>query len=136
MSDGVGPAGLTPKPHRDLPADEDYVDRFACDWHRLAGGPHEEALTRARALPTGATTDPDGLHDQTLVQRINRRKWTALVRNRVSWRRADRAPPGRRHRGCPDRRHPGDLERTLRLPQRRSGGDDVVDEHDLEPRAG
>ena len=38
------------------------MDRFACDWHRLAVGSPCDA-----GAPSDATTDPDGLHDQTLA---------------------------------------------------------------------
>ncbi|GGD27843.1 hypothetical protein GCM10007231_29180 [Nocardioides daphniae] len=70
MSDDGAEAGLTSKPHRDQRAlDESapYVGRFACDWHRLA----------VQDAPDDATTDPNGLHAQTLAPFSQRRKATA-----------------------------------------------------------
>ena len=87
------------------------MGRFACGWHRLAG---ERDAGDPRRHPD-ATTDPGGCHGSTLARRT----------------RAVERPPARRRGddgGGASATEPGRPQRPARLGQRRTGGDEVVDE--------
>ena len=102
--------------HRSGSGARSYVGRFACDWLRLAVRPVDP-------WPGGATTDPDGLH-------------RATVGHDWSPRNPGPNPLPRRRRGR-DGEHgqPARLQRPLRLPGRRSGGQHVVADHRPGPPA-
>ena len=134
VSDGGDEAGLTSKPHRDrLRPGEAAPRRSSLTWTVSPAtgiGLPPGRPGRARRLDD-ATTDPDGLHD-TDASRSDRSARNAgpddsplpapgPVAADAGSRRPPRPPPPR---------SPDGLQRPLRLPGRRSGGQHIVADHD------
>ena len=127
VSDDGDGAGLTSKPHRDRPAGRaggPYVDRFACDWHRLAVG-HPGDPGRL----DDATTDPDGLHATTLVDHRRPAKGRAPDKSLACPGRRWQPPPGGRRRPPPQ--PPAGPRSSARWASRSggAGGEHVVADH-------